>query len=66
MPLPTRRPEKSSVKTPTLREIKESLDNLHYQAWNMSEPWLLDVEKQMRWLLDQYLRPTLSTEGNTL
>lgn len=54
------------MKAPTVSEVKETLDKLHYEAWNAGEPWMLAAERQMRWLLDQYLRPTLSTEGNTL
>lgn len=30
----------------------------------MGEPWMVDVREQMLWLIEQYLRPTLSTEGN--
>jgi hypothetical protein len=51
------------VAAPTVAEIKASLDELHYQAENMSEPWMLDAERQMRWLLVQYLRPTLDNSG---
>lgn len=50
---------------PTIAEIKTDLDELHYQADNMSEPWLLDVERRYRWLLHEYLRPTLGNDrGN--
>jgi hypothetical protein len=47
---------------PTITEIKGDLDELHYQADNMGASWLLDVERHYRWLLNEYLRSTLSTE----
>jgi hypothetical protein len=41
---------------PTIEDIKDDLDELHYQAENRAEPWLLGVERRYRWLLAEYFR----------
>ncbi|HMA26063.1 MAG: hypothetical protein ACM33U_07570 [Solirubrobacterales bacterium] len=44
----------ASAAEPTIVDLKRDLDELRYQAENM---------RHYRWLLGQYLRPTLDNSG---